>query len=75
MSKTAFSIPVSDTRFKAFQINEVKSLIKKRDFCDRPFFEYKLNDSGKQATVNLNTIAYEALKNNTTNDPTWYYFF
>ena len=44
----------------------MKNLEKKRDLCDKPFFEFKTNNSGMQVTVNLNTIAYEALTNYTT---------
>ena len=40
------------------------NLEKKRDFCDRLDFDYTINDSGKQVTVHLNTVAYEALKDN-----------
>ena len=62
---SANSKNVSDTKFKSFEINKIKNILKKRDFCDRQFFEYKMNNSSKQATVNLSTVAYEALKNNT----------
>ena len=65
MATSLYSTSVSERRFKTFEINDVKNLEKKRDFCDRTFFEYKINNSGKQVTVNLNTVAYEALKNNT----------
>ena len=64
MSTTIFSVP-SERRFKTFEINKSKNLEKKRDFCDKPFSQYVINDSGKQVTANLNTVAYEALKNNT----------
>ena len=63
LSKTSISLEFSK-KFKPFQLNLVTNLEKKRDFCDRVDFEYTINDSGKQITVNLNTVMYEALKNN-----------
>ena len=63
LSKTSISLEFSK-KFKPFQLNLVTNLEKKRDFCDRVDFEYTINDSGKQITVNLNTVVYEALTNN-----------
>ena len=62
ISSTGIYIADVDKRFEPFEINEIKAVEKKRDFCDfcdRPFYEYKMN-------ISRNTIAYEALKNNAT---------
>ena len=65
LSKAATSSSfVFSKKFKPFQLNKVKNLEKKRDFCDRSVFEYSINDSGKQITAHLNTVSYEALKDN-----------
>ena len=60
------SSTTEDKRFKPFELNKVTALEKKRDFCDRPFYVHTVNNDGRQVTVQLNTIAYEALKNNTS---------
>jgi hypothetical protein len=51
-------------KFRLFQLNKMKNLEKKREYCDCPLVEYSSNDSGKQITAFLNTVTYEALKNN-----------
>ena len=50
------------TRSLRIELNDVKNLKKKFDFCDRPILQYTLNDSGKQITVHLNTVEYETFK-------------
>ena len=63
LSKTSHSLDFKQT-IRNFELNKVTNLIKKLDFCDRPVLGYVINDSGKQVTAYLNTIAYEILKNN-----------
>ena len=55
--------PAFDKKFRNFELNRMKNLEKKFNFCDRPVIQAELNDNGKQITVHLNTVAYEILKN------------
>ena len=62
MSVTSYQ-NVSNSRIKPFQINEITSLEKKMKFCDRPLGTMKEKHSGKQITVEVQTVVYEYIKN------------
>ena len=61
-NKNRVSFPAM--RMKSFAINEVTSIEKKLNFCDRESIKLFEKDSGKQMSGELQTIVYEYLKNN-----------
>ena len=57
------NVNLTNFRVKPFEINEVLSIEKKFNFCDRDYYNMIMRDSGKQISIELQTIMYEYFKN------------